>query len=80
MRYNIRCELIGSNTVSTSSPLIDLEKQITKAKNDINQQDQFVDRLYKDKLKGIIDEEMFKRQYNNLTQEKINLKKSKKWL
>ncbi len=54
---------------------LDLEKQITKTKNEISQQDIFIDRLYKDKLKGIIDEEMFKRQYNNLTQDKINLKK-----
>jgi len=67
-------ELLKNNDKITKIQ-IDLEKQITKAKNDINQQDQFVDRLYKDKLKGIIDEEMFKRQYNNLTQEKINLKK-----
>ena len=54
---------------------LDLEKQLTKIKNDINQQTIFVDKLYKDKLKGLIDEEMFKRQYNNLTTETLNLKK-----
>ena len=54
---------------------LDLEKQLAKTKNEINQQTIFVDRLYKDKLKGIIDEEMFKRQYNNLTEETLNLKK-----
>ena len=53
----------------------DLEKQLAKIKNDINNQTIFVDRLYKDKLKGLIDEEMFKRQYNNLTTETYNLKK-----
>ena len=54
---------------------LDLEKQLTKVKNDINQQTIYVDKLYKDKLKGLIDEEMFKRQYNNLTTETYNLKK-----
>ena len=54
---------------------VDLEKQLTKVKNDISQQTTFIDRLYKDKLKGLIDEEMFKRQYNNLTTETYNLKK-----
>ena len=54
---------------------VDLEKKLAKIKNDISNQTIFVDRLYKDKLKGIIDEEMFKRQYNNLTNETYNLKK-----
>lgn len=54
---------------------LDLEKQLTKIKNDIKEQTIFVDKLYKDKLKGLIDEEMFKRQYNNLTTETLNLKK-----
>ena len=54
---------------------LDLEKQLTKIRNDIKEQTIFVDKLYKDKLKGLIDEEMFKRQYNNLTTETLNLKK-----
>lgn len=54
---------------------LDLEKQLTKIKNDIKEQTIFVDKLYKDKLKGLIDEEMFKRQYNNLKTETLNLKK-----
>ena len=67
-------ELLKNNDKMNKIQL-DLEKQLTKVKNDINQQNIFIDRLYKDKLKGIIDEEMFKRQYNNLTNETINLKK-----
>ena len=67
-------ELLKNNDKMTKIQL-DLEKQLTKVKNDINQQTIYVDKLYKDKLKGLIDEEMFKRQYNNLTTETYNLKK-----
>ena len=67
-------ELLKNNDKMTKIQL-DLEKQLTKVKNDISQQTIFVDKLYKDKLKGLIDEEMFKRQYNNLTNETYNLKK-----
>lgn len=67
-------ELLKNNDKMNKIQL-DLEKQLTKIKNDINQQTIFVDKLYKDKLKGLIDEEMFKRQYNNLTTETLNLKK-----
>ena len=67
-------ELLKNNDKMNKIQL-DLEKQLTKVKNDINQQNIFIDRLYKDKLKGLIDEEMFKRQYNNLTTDTINLKK-----
>lgn len=52
----------------------DLEKELAKVNNNIKLQATYIDSLYKDKLKGLIDEEMFKRQYNNLTQETINLK------
>ena len=67
-------ELLKNNDKMTKIQ-IDLEKQLTKIKNDISQQTIYIDRLYKDKLKGLIDEEMFKRQYNNLTQDTINLRK-----
>ena len=67
-------ELLKNNDKMTKIQL-DLEKQLTKVKNDISQQTIYVDKLYKDKLKGLIDEEMFKRQYNNLTTETYNLKK-----
>ena len=67
-------ELLKNNDKLTKIQT-DLEKQLAKVKKDISQQTIFIDRLYKDKLKGIIDEEMFKRQYNNLTTETYNLKK-----
>ena len=67
-------ELLKNNDKMTKIQ-IDLEKQLTKIKNDISQQTIYIDRLYKDKLKGLIDEEMFKRQYNNLTHDTINLRK-----
>lgn len=67
-------ELLKNND-KMNKVITDLEKQLTKVKNDINQQATYIDRLYKDKLKGIIDEEMFKRQYNNLTIETLNHKK-----
>ena len=54
---------------------IDTEKELAKVKNNISLQVTYIDSLYKDKLKGIIDEDLFKRQYNNLTIETINLKK-----
>lgn len=68
-------EALLKNNDKMTKIQIDLEKQLTKVKNDISQQTTFIDRLYKDKLKGLIDEEMFKRQYNNLTTETYNLKK-----
>ena len=67
-------ELLKNNDKLTKIQL-ELEKQLAKTKNEIELQSTYVDRLYKDKLKGLIDEEMFKRQYNNLTNETINLKK-----
>ena len=67
-------ELLKNNDKLTKIQ-VDLEKQLAKVKKDISQQTIFIDRLYKDKLKGLIDEEMFKRQYNNLTTETYNLKK-----
>lgn len=66
-------ELLKNNDKLTKIQL-ELEKQLAKTKNEIELQSTYVDRLYKDKLKGLIDEEMFKRQYNNLTTETINLK------
>ena len=36
----------------------------------ITSQDTYIDKIYKDKLKGITDEDMFLRQYNLLTQKK----------
>lgn len=54
---------------------VELEKDLAKVNNNIKLQATYVDSLYKDKLKGLIDEEMFKRQYNNLTEETLNLKK-----
>ncbi len=54
---------------------IELEKELLKVKKNINLQTNYVDNIYKDKLKGLIDEEMFKRQYNNITTETLNLKK-----
>ena len=59
---------------------IDLKKQIEKYFYSINQQDLFIDKLYKDKLNDIIDEEMFKRQYNNFIIEKNNFKNKLKEL
>ena len=67
-------ELLKNNDKLTKIQ-VDLEKQLAKVKKDISQQTIFIDRLYKDKLKGIIVVEMFKRQYNNLTTETYNLKK-----
>lgn len=67
-------ELLKNNDKITKIQ-VDLEKELAKVKNSINLQSTYVDSLYKDKLKGIIDEEMFKRQYNNLTMETLNLKK-----
>lgn len=43
----------------------------------MSSQDTYIDKIYKDKLKGIIDEEMFLRQYNLLTQEKTKMKSDK---
>ena len=67
-------ELLKNNDKMTKIQL-DLEKQFAKIQNSIKLQSTYIDSLYKDKLKGIIDEEMFKRQYNNLTIETLNLKK-----
>jgi len=67
-------ELLKNNDKMNKIQL-DLEQQLTKIKNDISQQTFFIDNLYKDKLKGLIDEEMFKRQYNKLTNDTYNFKK-----
>ena len=67
-------ELLKNNDKMTKIQ-VDLEKQLAKIQNNIKLQSTYIDSLYKDKLKGLIDEEMFKRQYNNLTMETINLKK-----
>lgn len=67
-------ELLKNNDKMTKLQL-ELEKELAKVKNNINLQANYVDNIYKDKLKGLIDEEMFKRQYNNLTTETLNLKK-----
>ncbi len=66
-------ELLKNNDKMNKIQL-NLEKQLTKTKNDIKEHTIFVDELYKDKLKGLIDEEMFKRQYNNIRAETLNLK------
>lgn len=55
----------------------DMESKLNKIKNSIDLQDTYIDKIYKDKLKGVIDEEMFLRQYNLLTQEKTKLKNDK---
>jgi len=60
---------------------LELEKQIMIIKNNIKQQNSYIDILYEDKLKGIIDEKLFKRQYQNLISKIKELKeelKSKK--
>lgn len=67
-------ELLKNNDKLTKLQM-ELEKELAKVKNNINLQANYVDNIYKDKLKGLIDEEMFKRQYNNLTTETLNLKK-----
>ena len=55
----------------------DLENKLSKIKNKLSSQDTYIDKIYKDKLKGIIDEDMFLRQYNLLTQEKSKMKDEK---
>lgn len=55
----------------------ELEDKLEKIKANLKLQDDFIDRIYKDRLKCIIDEDMFLRQYNNLTQEKTRLKQDK---
>lgn len=67
-------ELLKNNDKMTKIQL-DLEKQLTKIKNDIIQHKNYKDMVYKDKLKGLIDEELFKRQINNLVNETISLQK-----
>lgn len=67
-------ELLKNNDKMTKIQL-DLEKQLAKVKNDIVQHKNYKDMVYKDKLKGLIDEEMFKRQINNLVNETISLQK-----
>lgn len=67
-------ELLKNSDKMTKIQL-DLEKQLGKLQNNIKLQGTYIDSLYKDKLKGLIDEEMFKRQYNNLTMETLNFKK-----
>ena len=67
-------ELLKNSDKMTKIQL-DLEKQLDKIQNNIKLQSTYIDSLYKDKLKGLIDEEMFKRQYNNLTMETLNFKK-----
>lgn len=67
-------ELLKNNDKLTKLQM-ELEKELAKVKNNISLQANYVDNIYKDKLKGLIDEEMFKRQYNNLTTETLNLKK-----
>ncbi len=48
-----------------------------KIKSKLSSQGTYIDKIYKDKLKGIIDEDMFLRQYNLLTQEKSKMKDEK---
>lgn len=67
-------ELLKNNDKMTKLQM-QLKKDLLKVKNNINLQATYVDNIYRDKLKGIIDEEMFKRQYNNLIAETLNLKK-----
>ena len=55
----------------------DLENKLSKIKSKLSSQDTYIDKIYKDKLKGIIDEDMFLRQYNLLTQEKSKMKDEK---
>ena len=69
-------ELLKQND-KTLKLKVDFENQISRLENNIKLQDTYIDKIYKDKLKGIIDEEMFLRQYNNLTQEKTKLKNDK---
>ena len=54
-----------------------MENRLNKITKQIDLQDTYIDKVYKDKVKGIIDEEMFLRQYNLLTQEKTKLKNDK---
>lgn len=63
-------EEILKNNNRTLKLQAELESKLTKIKNKLSSQDTYIDKIYKDKLKGIIDEEMFLRQYNLLTQEK----------
>ncbi len=67
-------ELLKNNDKMNKIQL-DLEKQLTKIKNDIKTQTIYIDKLYKDKLRGLIDDEMFKRQYNDFTNETLDFKK-----
>ena len=55
----------------------EMENRLNKITKQIDLQDTYIDKVYKDKVKGIIDEEMFLRQYNLLTQEKTKLKNDK---
>lgn len=68
-------ETLLKNNDKLNKVKLDLEKQLTKIKNDITQTITFIDKLYKDKLKGLIDEEMFKRQYSNFTKETLTFQK-----
>ena len=69
-------EILRNNDKSIKMK-IDIENKLDKVKTNLSLQDTYIDRIYKDKLKGLIDEEMFIRQYNNLTQEKTKLKDEK---
>jgi DNA invertase Pin-like site-specific DNA recombinase/predicted Zn-dependent protease len=53
----------------------DLESQVSKLKNEITLSIKKIDDIYNDKLNGIIDLEMYKRIYNNITGELISKEK-----
>ncbi len=67
-------EALLENNDKVTKLQIELEKDLSNANNSIKLQDTYIDSTYKDRLKGLIDEEMFKRQYNKLNNEKIKLK------
>lgn len=70
-------EEILKNNDKTTKLKKDLESKLEQVKSKLDLQDTYLERIYQDKYKGIIDEDMYLRQCNNISQEKSNLKQEK---